>query len=126
MAMLKVSQKIMKSSTEVMISIMELCAATCIIVVNTLFKQRKKPSHISLVICLGEIKKKFVKKTKMSHLVKSVCMTQHRALVYELKTRYLEDTKRMNIPRRKIWKLHWVSIRRDFSSKRVQREEWSW
>ena len=42
MTMLKVAQNIMRTSTDVMVSIMELCAATSIIVLNALLKQREK------------------------------------------------------------------------------------
>ena len=69
----------------------------------------------SLMHCLvRRNQRKFSKDIKV--LSSEECITQHKTLLYDFKTRKVKDTRIKFVPRRKIWKLHKDNIKSDFRS----------
>ena len=90
---------------------------------NTLFKMRVShlvtyepgPYKRNVDHCLVKRKqRKFLKDIKV--LPSEECITQRKPLVYDLKIIKVKDTRKMFVPRIKIWKLHEDSVNSDFSS----------
>ena len=94
---------------------------------STFFKTniKEKPSHL-LTYESGPSKtlidycivrrneRKFLKDIKA--LPSEEFITQYKPLACDFMIRNIKDTSRNNAPRRKIWKLHEDSVKRDFSS----------